>query len=159
METSSIIIGLACLVLIILPILLLNLSRKRKGQNILSKIQSQATQNNGKITDYEYWNNYAIGIDSQAGVVYYWSKLNKNEPFQKIELSKVALCKVTSLRDTDNTDSESLILEFTLVDKTTNRKIVFFNSDHDGLTMHDEYQLAEKWLKTVEKCRETIKSK
>ena len=159
MEKSSIIIGLACLVLIILPIFLLNLSIKIKGQSILSKIQSQATQNNGKITDYEYWNNYAIGIDSNAGVIYYWSKLNKKEPFQKIELNKIAASKITSVRDADYSDSESLILEFTFADKTTNRKIEFFNSDHDGLTMHDEYQLAEKWLKTVEKCRETIKSK
>lgn len=159
METTSIIIGLACLILIISPIFLLNISRKRKGQKMLSMIQLQASKDNGKITDYEYWNNYAIGIDSKAGIVYYWSKLNKKEPFQKVELNKVTNCKITSVRDADYSDNESLVLEFTFADKTTKRNIEFYNSEHDGLTMHNEYQVAEKWLKTIENFRETLKKK
>jgi hypothetical protein len=159
METTSIIIGLLCLVLIISPIFLLNLSRKRKGQKLLATIQSQASKNNGKIIDYEHWNSYAIGIDSISGKIYYWSKIKKNDPFQEIDLSQVQSCKITNLRDADYSDTETLILEFTFVNKTTNRNIEFYNSNYDGLTMHNEFQLAEKWLKTIEKCRETLKKK
>jgi len=158
MEISSILIGLGCLALIISPIFLLNLSRKRKGQKILSKIQSQATKNNGKITVYEYWNNYAIGIDSNAGRVYYFSTLDKNKEFQEVDLLQVQACKISNIRNSE-TDNESLVLEFSFLNKTINRKIEFYNSEHDGLTMHNEFQVAEKWLKTIEKFRETLKKK
>jgi len=158
METTSILIGIICLALIIAPIFLLNLSRKRKGQKILSKIQSQANKNNGKITEYEYWNNYAIGIDSNARRVYYFSTLDKNKEFQEVDLLQVQACKISNIRNTE-TDNESLVLEFSFLNKSTNSKIEFYNSEHDGLTMHNEFQIAEKWLKTIEKCKETIKKK
>jgi hypothetical protein len=159
MENSSILIGVLGLLAIISPIILFNISRKRRAHKIFADIQAQATKNNGKITDYEYWNNYAIGIDSLSGMVYYWTKIKKNEPVKEINLSQVINFRLTNVRDADFSDNETLVLEFIFADKTTNRNVEFYNSDYDGLTMHNEYQLAEKWLKTIEKCRETLKKK
>lgn len=157
MENMSVLIGVICLLAIISPIFLFNIAKKRKSQKILSRIQEKASSNNGKITDYEFWNNYAIGIDKQAGRVYYSSKIKKNEPIQEIDLSRVNNCKLTNIRDADFSDNETLVLEFMLADKTTNRNLEFYNSEHDGLTMHNEFQLAEKWLKIINSAKENLK--
>ncbi|OFX90126.1 MAG: hypothetical protein A2W99_17550 [Bacteroidetes bacterium GWF2_33_16] len=159
METYSILIGIGCIALIIAPIFLINLLRKRKKQKLYFKFQAQAKQNNGKINEFEYWNSYAIGIDLQRGTVYYSSMLNKKEEIEKIDVSQIKNCKINNLRNLE-TDTESLVLEFTFANNIPlNKKIEFYNSEYDGIAMHYEFKLAEKWLKTITICKELLNKK
>ena len=151
MDTSIIIMSIVIVGLIAIPVLLLE-NTKKKGKKLLKSIQDLAKKNNNKITEFDKWNSYAIGIDSNSRKLYYASNLQKDEQSTVIDLALVQNCKISNIRKTKSskTEEERLVLEFSFIDKNkSNVTIEFYNSEVDGLTMQGEYQLAEKWMRII----------
>ncbi|HAN19699.1 MAG: hypothetical protein A2X13_14335 [Bacteroidetes bacterium GWC2_33_15] len=153
MDTSIIIMSIVIVGLIAIPVLLLE-NTKKKGKRLLTTIQDRARKNNNKITEYDKWNSYVIGIDMNSRKLYYASNIKNDEQNLEIDLALVQNCKISNIRKSKNskTEEERLVLEFSFTDKKyPNATIEFYNSEIDGLTMQGEYQLAEKWLHIINK--------
>ena len=152
MEISTVFMSLIVLALIIVPVYFLEHTKSKKGKTTLKSILSAANKNNDRITEYNCWNNYAIGIDINSKRLYYAKKIEKKEECIEIELSAIKNCKIQNSRKSENSKTEEECLVIDLLPKNLslgNFAIEFYNSEFDGLTMHEELHLAQKWLKTI----------
>ena len=85
--------------------------------------------------------------------------MSKNR-FVKLLIGEIIRIKLKDKKNGQTHKKIRLVLEFTFTkNMPINKNIEFYNSEFDGLTMHNEFQLAEKWLEIIEKCKETLKKK
>lgn len=75
MDISTTIIGLLILALFVVPVIIISRAGKGKGKKFEKDFFSEVSRNDMKITDKDFWNEYAIGIDTSTNKIIYldWS--------------------------------------------------------------------------------------
>jgi len=75
MDLSTTIIGLLILTLFILPVILISRSGKSKGKKFEKDFFSEVSINELKISEKDFWDEFAIGIDTSRNKIIYldWS--------------------------------------------------------------------------------------
>jgi hypothetical protein len=75
MDLTTTIIGLLILALFILPIILISMAGKGKGKKFEKEFFSEVSRNELKISEKDFCNEFAIGIDTSTNKVIYfdWS--------------------------------------------------------------------------------------
>ena len=94
MDLHTIIIGVIFILICLLPVLIMSRNKKKKEVQFLQLLFGLAERNNYKISNYEQWNNSAIGIDKVANFVFIINKIDEVETTQQINLADIQKCRV-----------------------------------------------------------------
>ncbi|QXP78172.1 MULTISPECIES: hypothetical protein [Winogradskyella] len=86
------VIGVACCTL---PFILTNISRNKKGKEILKVLKNVAEKHQAKITKHEICGAYAIGIDESKKAVSFVSKNKEEIVSQYVDLSTIKSCEIS----------------------------------------------------------------
>lgn len=155
MSLKIIIIDAALIVLCITPFVWLAMKRKNKKQGLLLKIIALADKGQHKITVNDYWDTTAIGLDKQAGVLFFYRKKNEQEHTDTIQLSDIQSCRKVETGHTVGSKGSSVRvldkLELELVPQSKQKEIhllEFYDSEVSSI-LGDELQMIEKWVDLV----------
>lgn len=160
---SEIIIFLAIVILCAIPIIIVNSKKKKKEKLFIQVLLDLAEKNNCKLTERDLWNNTQIGIDKDAGKLFFVKKTDAEEVTKVVDLSEIQKCRVintsrtVNIKDSVQTVLERLELAFVNQDKNKPEIILgFYNSAIDSLSLRNEFQLTEKWSGIVNSTISTI---
>lgn len=151
MDSSTIIIGLVCLAIIILPILYFQRNQKNKASKLFNEFSNLAGQQQLNISQYDFWDPfYAIGLDSDKMKLFYTKRRESVVQETVIDLLEVGQYRVSNTnRDTNGSKVIDYIeLTFTYRNSKHPEKSLEFYNREENLILGGELRLAEKW-KTI----------
>jgi hypothetical protein len=156
MNLSIALITIVTIAAFVTPLVLITRSRKAKEKRFLQILIEMARKTNSAISDHEYFNNTAIGIDKEAHRLFFMRKTTAGDNNQEIDLKEVLRCRMVNTSNTVShkestyTVIEKIQLAFTYRDKNKPETTMeFYNNDHDSLTISGELQIAEKWARII----------
>lgn len=151
MGSTLIIIGIAILALGVF----LTAKRKMKEKKLLKTFYAFSETMNCNISEYDLWNNAVIGIDKKKNLLLFMKKLPDTEIKEHINLLEIKSCDVINTYKSprikkkyfyDKSDSRIAIL-FSYHESSKQGVVIeFYNSEHDGKDLADEFKLLEKWF-------------
>lgn len=150
MGTGLFIIDAIIIAIVILPFaLFINGSKKRK-RKLRKALQSEATQNNCKLTKIEIDSNFAIGVDEAEQKLFFYKETSDFAFAQVVDLKSIVSCKTTreNKRVKDKTKDYDVInklqLSFTHRNLNDVTELMLYNND-DEMVLNNEIAIAEKW--------------
>ncbi|MGJ8548684.1 hypothetical protein [Winogradskyella wichelsiae] len=154
MGTGLYIIDAIILVIIILPFILFINGSKKKQRTIRKALKAIAADNNCMLSKTESLNNFAIGLDTASGKIFFYKKNNNKSSSKIINLSSVSSCQV--IKDTrrikDKTNGYDLVnsvsLSFTHNNNQKESLELFNNNTETSLS--GELDVANKWQTYIE---------
>jgi len=153
MDVGTSLIGLIFLLFCVIIFVILSRSNRKREKQLLQSLKRLAAQNNCKITQYDIWNNAAIGIDDTANIVFAIRHTNNNTVSFQANLAEMQKCSVINTRKTGSNkegnfrEIEKLELAFTCRDKHKPETVFdFYNAGYDT-SLNGELQLIERWCK------------
>ncbi|EDM43773.1 hypothetical protein SCB49_09285 [unidentified eubacterium SCB49] len=153
MGTGMIIIAAILFAIILVPIVLLIQSTKNKSRILLRGLEA-ATFNNSVITEHTEERNFAIGLDAQNNIFYFFKTFNNKETTQVAELSKMKSCNLVKKTKQIKTDKgsyeivESIALRFMPIKGSYVLTIELYN-DNENLQLNGELVVAETYVKKI----------
>lgn len=155
MELGSALVGAIAIIICVLPFALMNRSKKQRRQSFLDAIHALANQNKCEIHKSDVFSYFAIGVDENKGVVFFYKKSSDKEITETVHLSDIRLCKIIKSNSSLNKNGQRVnIIEkqsLTLAFKEANKadiSLEFFNSD-DSVQLCGEIQACEKWMELI----------
>lgn len=151
MDLSTAIIGLIVISLFTMPFVVISRIGKKSEQMMLKSLTQLAESKNCKISQFEQWGNFAIGLDEANHKVFYHKLRNGVAIEQFLDLATIDRAKVEKItRSTSNgTKIERLELGFIPATKTKPEFFMeFYNSDITS-QLGGELQSIEKWAKMI----------
>lgn len=148
MDLVTTLIGLAFVVLTILPFVYFYFSQKNKTKKFLNSFFSLAEQHQVKVVQHDVWSNYAaIGLDPTSKKLFYYKNCGGDEQQALINLADVEKCSVINKKRLHNEDQviDRLELVFTFRNAGLAQKTITFYSKDESMTHNGELQLVEKW--------------
>jgi hypothetical protein len=152
MDIQTTIIGVAMLLLIILPIILFSKSGKKKKMELFKKMN--ALSSTGKVKMQNACNNIAFGIDDSTKQAFYCKHTNSGIIGEVVDLSKiqsvVANKTVVTIDKTNHIDViDSLEMIFKPIDKSMKDiKWTIYEHEKEGV-VYGEPQLVEEWTHII----------
>lgn len=155
MDTSTTIAGIVIILAIIAPIFLYNKNSKKKKKQFINDFFALGEANGIKISEYDVWNHYAIGFDSDSKKILY---LNNSANTEKALIVNLQLVKASEIQNTSrsvgtNSGSQSVLeqlnLKISLSGKDTALIFLEFFSINNNSILVDELKLIEKWHKLI----------
>lgn len=140
------------IVLCVLPIVLINRNSKNKVRKSLSALQQFAAENQAKLSEYEMFNEIAIGIDKESRQLFFIRTTKEQVLQQNIRLSDFKKCRLTETGHSVGTVRVIAKLDLVFKPVMANQKEVtlnIYNTDYDNLTLGGEMQFGEKWSAQV----------
>lgn len=146
MELQSIIIGVLCLAVFIVPIFLL---QKRQSGKSLQDYSDMAAKQGLSILKNEFWDPcYALGVDPDKKMLFYTKKHEEGYDQVLIDLSQVEKCTVSNIsrevKGDKVIDNVGLLLTYRLGLKLSPTYLEFYNKE-ETLNLNEELLLAKKW--------------
>lgn len=155
MDTRTLIIASALIIVCFSPFILLAIGRKIKEKKLLLPIQTMAKNNNCLLTKFDIWDYSAIGLDETCKKLFFYRNIKNTVKSREVKLSEIEKCRIiNSGRPVNKKESyihniSKLELEFVpFVKEQTPFFLEFFNSEVN-MQLVDELQLIEKWLKII----------
>ena len=156
MKISILIIGLVLLAIYIVPTVILARFHMNSRKRFFKELFTLAKQRDCIISQHDFWNKTAIGIDKDYRSLFYISKTTNNDDMVTINLLEVLKCQIVKKRrnigkHVDNSPViEKLGLIFTYFDKEKPETFLeFYNFDSNFLSSDKELSLTEKWAGIV----------
>lgn len=157
MNLGTFIVGVIALGICVLPFVLMVGGRKKKEKKLLLLFSTMAKEQNCEISQYEFCDEFIIGLDEIANFLFFFRKSNSKEMSEQINLAEIKTCKINRIGHYDNNKEgshstiEKLELQFSFIDKNkTDLFLPFFNEEED-IQMNGEIQVIEKWNEIVNK--------
>lgn len=154
MDFGTTIVGVIVLLICIIPFVVLNKNNRNRKKLVADRLSQLAERSNCSISQYDIWNNSAVGIDDTTHQAFFTRKINDSETAHQINLLEVQKCRVMNTGKAVNRAEgnqkviEKLELVLTYRDKDKRETVLeFYNRDFDSLTLTGELQLTEKWGK------------
>jgi len=151
MDLSTAIIGLIVISLFTMPFVMIRRIGKKSEQMMLKSLNQLAESKHCKISQFEQWGNFAIGLDEANHKVFYHKLRNGVAIEQFLDLATIERAIVEKItRSTSNgTKIERLELGFIPAAKTKPEFFMeFYNSDISS-QLGGELQAIEKWAKMI----------
>lgn len=155
MDSGTIIIGAIVIAICILPFILIGNSIKKRKKKLLYSLFGLAAQKNSKITQYDLGLDLAIGLDENAGSLFFFRRIKDKEIVEHIDVKAIQNCKVLNTGRTIRNSKENYQvtekLELCITPKAKNRPDIFlefYNSDENS-QLDGELQLIEKWARII----------
>lgn len=156
MDLTVTIIGISLLMVFIIPIVLLNRTSSNKKKIITNELNLLAQKENTKISTYDIWSDYCIGIDTESKFLFYVHRIKDEFNSQIIPLNTVKNCHLVKNQHQNGTKDnftytiDKIQLEFNFADKSHNNKLLdFYDSNQDNMEAYAQLELAEKWAKMI----------
>ncbi|MBN1821268.1 MAG: hypothetical protein JXR31_02515 [Prolixibacteraceae bacterium] len=155
MDISVAITGMVLLSAFIIPVIIININSKKKAKGKINRLKSQFLLLGLEPGEYDLWNTYMIGADSQKNIVVYISGDNDHQDVKIIELLQVKKCEVRNsshLAETKTgnqpvSDSVGLMISFR-DEKRESTYLEFFNAEKEA-QLDTELILAKKWVEIM----------
>lgn len=154
-ELSSALIGIAIVVIIIVPFVIIALNKKMKMKKRTDAFLTKALKHNLNISEFELMDNFSIGLDKESLKLFYIKGNEINPEEFVIDLTHVNKCFSSDSSRSVNTSNKSISvidrLELVLKYKESTKAdtiIEFFNTEHFP-HINNELQLLEKWVKLI----------
>lgn len=152
MEFGVTAIGLASVALCAMPFVLTNRNRKIKEKKMMSSLNDIATTHHCKLTEYEIFGHYAIGLDTEKKFVFFISKNGEELHEQYADLATIKTTEIANIGKSfarKEKITERLLLQ--LFPKNTNAPDVVFEfyDVEVNYQLSGEFQSIEKWNKTI----------
>jgi hypothetical protein len=155
MDSKMIIIDALLVLLCIAPFVLYGMNKRKKKQQLLSKIITMATNEQHRITLHDKWDNTAIGIDQQSATLFFYHKKGEQETTEIIKLSDIQSCRIVETsRNVGGKGNSIKVVERLELELKSNLKdktiylLEFYNNEESSI-LGDELQLIEKWRDLV----------
>ena len=98
MKISILIIGLVLLAIYIVPTVILARFHMNSRKRFFKELFTLAKQRDCSISQHDYWNKTAIGIDKDYRSLFYISKTTNNDDMVTINLLEVLKCQIVKKR-------------------------------------------------------------
>jgi hypothetical protein len=154
-DLGTIIIGIICTAICVIPFIIMGINRKKKEQEKLQILQKIASQHNGQVNNHEFCGNFGIALDSLEGFAYFYSESQGVLTKEAIDLSQIKECSVlnTSISISKNNETQKVIEKLELCFKSANQskgdvKWELYNRQNKP-QLYGEFQAAEKWSKLI----------
>ena len=151
MDLQTTIIGLCVLAIIILPLVIMGNSGKKKEKFLIKSINELASQTRGIVQRHEICGDIILGINELQHFAYF-CKITKDKNINStINLSEIIQCKANKVFVTINKEEDFELVDkleiiFKPIDKTKPDIIWdIYNSDH-SMQLYGELQLVENWV-------------
>ncbi|AWV97284.1 hypothetical protein [Arcticibacterium luteifluviistationis] len=152
LNLSTIIIGLICIAVCVVPLILIGRGRKNKEQNKLHALTKIANQHEGRITSHAFSGDFGIAIDDKKGLVFFHKEENGQTTEEGIDLNYIEDCKLskTTLSDAKNKEHIEQIYLCFFPQSENDKKIKWelFNRETNR-QLTDELQIGEEWSKLI----------
>lgn len=132
----------------------INAPRKRQ---FLQPLLNLAQHNQSRLSQYDTWNNLAVGIDYNTGMVFFFKKVNNTGVSLQVNLSTIKKCRVIQVAKTLNGGQDNFLgvakLALAFEHKDTSKAdalLEFYNADSDEAGLTRELQLVEKWRQLID---------
>lgn len=161
MELSTTIIGLLILAIFVLPVILIARSGKGKSKRFEKEFFSETSRNALKISEKDFWNSYALGIDiSQNKIMHVnWDGAERIVTiFSLNDIKNVESYPVQSVinkKDFDFKKAEGLSLRISFKDPSRKDINIAFFIPGFGQISDKEIKLFEKWSKIIRKVTDS----
>jgi len=156
MDVGLTIIVVFLLAVCIVPFVIMNRNSKKKEKQILQSLHDLAGKFNYTLSQFDLWNNAAIGTDAGMNMIFFTKKNKTMEAHEHILLEAVQRCRIiNSSRGVSKQGGHTQVIDklelaFTFYDKTKAETILnIFDVDGDSLTVTKELYMAEKWNRLV----------
>lgn len=150
MDLSTTIIGVAILVLCLVPLALANNKKKKRQQQLLQALMGLAESHYCKITQYDLWQNTAIGIDENAGCIFFVKKSDGANSLEKVHLA--AIREAYSKGDPDPGAAEKLELVLVHAGAKELDVVLEFYNPEVAMQINDEWILIKKWQDIIQQA-------
>jgi len=155
MNLGSIIIGATLIAIVVVPIVLMEVKRKKREHKKLKSLLNIANQQDCIISKHEVCADFIIGIDESNKKVFFVKQQKEEALTLSVDLNETQSCKVINTNRTfkSKEGSQKVIdrLELSFIPTNKNKsetKMEFFNADLRG-QLNGELQCIEKWSKLV----------
>jgi len=156
MDVGLTIIVVILLAVCIVPFIIMGRNSKKKEKQILQSLHDLARKFNYTLSQFDLWNNAAIGADEGMNMIFFTKKNKAMEANESILLDAVQRCRIiNSSRGVSKQGGHTQVIDklelaFTYHDKTKAETILnIFDVDGDSLTVTKELYMAEKWNRLV----------
>ena len=144
---SNIILGIVITIAVIIPVVILATSGKRKQKRSIEKFRKFATSNGLELSEFDSCDLCIIGIDSKTKKLAY---LPKGGDGIIIDLHDVKSCNSrTSSENTQGDIIDKLVIDIEFKEGRGTKILPLFSSENK-LVLDAEKVITEKWNKTIE---------
>jgi len=157
MDFGTLLIGIGALAVMIVPIILIQISNKRKATQKLEGLLDHARLSGINVTSHDIWNEKLIGLDGNSKKLILFTSINDQSTLKVFNLSEYQSCSVkVDRKGSKSKDNPNLPIErISLCLKTNNpngvdESVSFYDATLN-MTVNNELALAEKWEKVVKK--------
>ena len=165
MDTGTIVVACLFVSILLIPIVVINLHRKKLAKKWLLRLNQSAYQYNCSITMHEYSRHFAIGMDEKNGFVFFMSGKDAQPDCSFADLSAIKKVQVVKELVTGNVSKDTMgqpdqiSLQFIpLNNSVSGTRFLFFDTSRDGLPS-DEFNIAERWASKLNGCLANFKAK
>lgn len=159
MDLTTILVAVVIVLLCILPIFLMNQSRRRRERMGKAILQEMAKQQNETLADCRFAQRFLIGI-SQSKQWLFFARLAEKGNYQRsaYHLTDFARCiaEHDEHQEGPKSDRSTIIdqVRLTLIPKQGKEaaKLILFDANIDQQTHSDELRIAEEWQRIISPC-------
>ena len=166
MDLGATITILILLFIGLVPVVVLNRMKRKREKQFSQSFFNLAVNSNCKISEYDFWNNTAIGVDKDVHKLFFRRATDNNELSEEINLTEILKCRIVNTnRSVSNKEINQIVIDklelaFTFYDKDKSDTFwEFYSAGRDSFSLKGELQLTEKWLKIVNTELENITPK
>lgn len=153
MDLTIIILGVIFTLICTLPFILSANSRKNKSKFLFNNLQDLAKNASCNLTKYALNGNYAIGLDEQNKVCFFYKKVNEKISEEIIYLKEVKTVEWQKIDKFNTARTQSAIdklqLKFAFNDSSKSAITLSFFDLSDGLGLSDEFASMKKWHQEI----------
>jgi len=155
MDLGTFIIAAVLVAVCVVPFMIMGRNKKKRDKQLVQLLFDTASKENCKITQSEFLNDIAIGLDEIANKLFFFKKIDTIEIGQHVSLSEIKNCGLlNSNRPSNNKKDKDVIIEkiglsFTPIDKNKASIVFEFFNSEETMLLSGELQLAQKWAKIV----------
>jgi hypothetical protein len=150
---TAILIVLAC----IIPFVIMSKINARREKQFLQPLFNLAQHYQSRLSQYDTWNNTAVGIDYNTGIVFFFKNVNNTRMSLQVNLSTIKKCRVIKVAKTINDGQDNFLgvakLALGFEHKDTSKAdalLEFYNADSAEAGLTGELQLVEKWRRLID---------
>lgn len=159
MDLGTAIVGIAIIIICVIPFVLLQKSKKKAEQKLVSGLDALAAAHQSTIAHREVFGDFAIGHDKGMRGLFFYKITTEGPLSQYVDLAGIKSCKVVNTNRTfQNKEGAYKViekLELSLAPLAANQSEIAleFYDVHKNIQLNGELQSIERWAKLVNEKR------
>lgn len=152
MNTGVTITTIVLTSLIIIPLISLQLQKRKHTNKILNTLRTIADQQNSNITAYEVNGDYAIGVDQNRKQLFFYREKEEGNILKNIDLNTIKKCEVINSKSNNSKSHviDSVGLNFVSNTKMQQDSMIELYNHKESYQLNGELDFVKKWSKTIQ---------